>query len=67
MFFNAFLQGALSAFAEFDLELQYSMPYSTKSSGLLMRFILFGDRVEIAQGLFQTKRCRIGHAFTLSL
>ena len=32
-----------------------------------MRFILFGHRVEIAQAIFQAKRCRIGHAFTLSL
>ena len=32
-----------------------------------MRFILFGHGVEIAQAIFQANRCRIGHAFTLSL
>ena len=32
-----------------------------------MRFILFGHRVEIAQAILQARRCRIGHAFTLSL
>ena len=58
---------ALSAFAELDFELQYSVTCSTLSSSLLMRFIFFGHRVEIAQAIFQAKRCRIGHAFTLSL
>ena len=52
---------ALSAFAELDFELQYSVTCSTLGSGWLMRFILFGHRVEIALAIFQTtgKRCRI--------